>query len=30
VVAFIGATSFVLVRLFRRQRLALVPAEVKA
>ena len=29
VVAFIGATSFVLVRLFRRQRLALVPAEVK-
>jgi len=29
VVAFIGATSFVIVRLFRRQRLALVPAEVK-
>src|SRR6476646_7289170 len=26
VVAFIGATSFVLVRLFRRQRLGLVPA----
>jgi len=30
VVAFIGATSFALVRLLRRQRLALVPAEVKA
>ena len=30
VVAFIGATSFVLVRLLRRQRHALVPAEVKA
>ena len=30
VVAFIGATSFVLVRLFRRQRLGLMPAEVKA
>ncbi len=27
VVAFIGATSFVLVRLLRRQRLALVPAK---
>jgi len=30
VVAFLGALSFVLVRLLRRQRLALVPAEVKA
>ena len=30
VVAFIGAISFVLVRLLRRQRLALVPAEAKA
>jgi uncharacterized membrane protein len=30
VVAFIGVTSFVLVWLLRRQRLALVPAEVKA
>jgi uncharacterized membrane protein len=30
VVAFVAATSFVLVRLLRRQRLALVPAEAKA
>jgi uncharacterized membrane protein len=30
VIAFIAATSFVLVRLLRRQRVALVPAEVKA
>jgi uncharacterized membrane protein len=30
VVAFIAATSFVLVRLLRRQRHALVPAEAKA
>jgi uncharacterized membrane protein len=29
VVAFIGVTSFVLVRLLHRQRLSLVPAEVK-
>jgi uncharacterized membrane protein len=30
VIGFLGALSFLLVRMLRRQRLALVPAEVKA